>query len=129
PCHSWNPPSLRVILTRNNENSNSDWGRTPRVVEFTNRAKELIAAAKFEVDFAFKDDAPSDTAYKPYDPDAEKPATQIYVEALGSGQVELSQQSESVKQLTKKYTLVRYYYPADVRDEIRRQAEPLLEKE
>ncbi|MBN2023142.1 MAG: hypothetical protein JW809_10150, partial [Pirellulales bacterium] len=28
PCHSWNPPSLRVILTRNNENSNSDWGRT-----------------------------------------------------------------------------------------------------
>ena len=96
---------------------------------FTNKAKELIAATSFDVDFAFEDDAPSDTAYKLYNPDAEKPATQIYIEAAGHGQVELSQLSESVRQLTKKYTLVRYYYPAEVREQIRTMAEPLLNKE
>ena len=53
------------------------------IVNFTNKAKELIAAAGFNVDFAFEDDAPSDTAYKLYNPDAEKPATQIYIEASG----------------------------------------------
>ena len=99
------------------------------IVDFTNKAKELITAAGLDVDFAFEVDAPSDTAYKLYNPDAEKPATQIYIEALGNTQVELSQQSESVHQLTKKYTLTRYYYPPDVRDTIRMVAEPLLNKE
>lgn len=101
----------------------------PGVVAFTDKAKAILREASLDVDFAFEHDAPSDTAYKLYNPDAEKPATQIYIEALGDGQVELSQLSESVKQLTKKYTLVRYYYPAGVRDKIRTMAEPLLSKE
>lgn len=99
------------------------------IVNFTNKAKELIAAAGFNVDFAFEGDAPSDTAYKLYNPDSEEPATQIYIEVLGGRQVELSQESDSVKQLAKKYTLTRYYYPASVRDQIRTSAEPLLNKE
>jgi HD superfamily phosphohydrolase len=102
---------------------------SPGVVQFSEKAKEIIAAAGFETDYAYAHDAPSDTAYKLYNPDAEKPATQIYIETPSGNHQELSECSDSVKQLTKKYTLVRYYYPASVRDEIRAEAEPLLFKE
>lgn len=102
---------------------------SPGVVQFSEKAKEIIAAAGLETDFAYAHDAPSDTAYKLYNPDAEEPATQIYVETASGNHQELSERSDSVKQLTKKYTLVRYYYPASVRDKIRAEAEPLLFKE
>ncbi|MEQ8786514.1 MAG: HD domain-containing protein [Pirellulaceae bacterium] len=101
---------------------------SPGVVQFSDKAKELIAAAGYDVEFAFASDAPSDTAYKLYNPDAEKPATQIYIEGAAGGQVEISQRSAAVDQLTKKYTLVRYYYPADTRNQIRAEAEPLLKE-
>lgn len=61
-------------------------------------------------------------------PDAENPASQIYVDTI-DGQKELTQISENVQHLTKKYTLVRYYYPEAIRDNIRTEAEPLLKKE
>jgi HD superfamily phosphohydrolase len=99
------------------------------IVVFSEKAKEIISAAGFNVNYAFENDAPSDTAYKLYNPDADAPATQIYIENLGDGQVELSRQSDSVGQLAKQYTLTRYYYPADVRDQIRTVAEPFLYKE
>jgi len=41
-------------------------------------------------------------------------------------EVELSIQSEPVQNLTKRYKLLRYCFPADVRDKIRTEAEPLL---
>lgn len=88
-----------------------------------------MAAAGFDASFAFEYDAPSDTAYKLYSPDAEKPATQIYIDVPGDKPAELSARSDSVRQIAKKYTLVRYYYPAEVRDQIRNAAEPLLIKE
>jgi HD superfamily phosphohydrolase len=99
------------------------------IVVFSEKAKEIISAAGFNVNYAFENDAPSDTAYKLYNPDADAPATQIYIENLVDGQVELSRQSDSVGQLAKQYTLTRYYYPADVRDQIRTVAEPFLYKE
>ena len=101
---------------------------SPGVVRFSDEAKSVIGAAGYDVEFAFASDAPSDTAYKLYNPDVEKPATQIYIEGGDGGQVELSQRSDAVKQLTKKYTLVRYYYPADTRDQIRAKAEPRLKE-
>jgi HD superfamily phosphohydrolase len=101
----------------------------PHVVKFTDKAKEIVKAAGFDVDFAFEYDAPSDTAYKLYNPDAEKPNTQIYIEVPGSAYAELSTRADSVKAIAKEYTLVRYYYPASVRKSIRADAEPLLAKE
>ena len=101
----------------------------PGVVGFCDKAKEIIAAAGYTVDYAFAADTPSDTAYKLYNPDAEKPATQIYIEASAGNFKELSDCSDSVKQLTKKYTLVRYYFPAAVRDQVFAEAVPLLDKE
>ncbi len=102
---------------------------SPRVAEFSEKAKEIIRAAGLEAEFAFAHDAPSDTPYKLYNPDAEKPATQIYVETSSGKHRELSQESDSVRQLTKEYTLVRYYFPASVREGIRAEAEPLLFRE
>ncbi len=101
----------------------------PDVVEFSEKANQIIVAAGYDVEFAFEPDAPSDTPYKLYNPDAEEPATQIYIESANGDQVELNQCSDAVKQLTNKYTLVRYYYPADARSQIREKAEPLLKKE
>jgi HD superfamily phosphohydrolase len=101
----------------------------PGVVDFCDRAKAIVAAHGFEVEYAFAADTPSDTAYKLYNPDAEKPATQIYVEASNGKYLELSECSDTVKQLTKKYTLVRYYFPAEARADVHAQAVPLLDKE
>lgn len=101
----------------------------PRVVDFTGKANDVLARAGYDVEFAFEYDAPSDTAYKLYSPDAEKPATQIYIDVPGGKLAELSDRSDSVRQIARKYTLVRYYYPAAVRDQIRDVAEPLLKKE
>ncbi|MCE9543966.1 MAG: HD domain-containing protein [Planctomycetia bacterium] len=100
----------------------------PGVVGFCEKAKELIAAAGFKVEYAFAHDTPSDTAYKLYNPDAEKPATQIYIESSAGKYVELSACSESVKQLAEKYTLVRYYFPDAVRKQVVAEAVPLLNK-
>ena len=102
---------------------------SPGVVRFSERAKKIIADAGFDAVFAYESDAPSDTPYKVYGPDAGKPATQIYVETPSDGYRELSECSDSVRPLTKEYTLVRYYYPPSVRDRIRAEAEPLLSKE
>lgn len=101
----------------------------PGVVGFCEKAKEIIAEAGLKVDYSFASDTPSDTAYKLYNPDAEKPATEIYVEKSNGKYEELSECSDSVKQLTKGYTLVRYYFPDKVRDKVRAEAVPLLIKE
>lgn len=100
-----------------------------RVTKFSEKVKEILSAAGRDVDYSFEYDAPSDTAYKLYNPDAEKPATQIYIADSSGKQVELSQRAESIHELTKKYNLLRYYYPASVREEVRKQAEPLLWKD
>ena len=100
-----------------------------RVARYTERAKQILTEAGCDPEFAFADDTPGDTAYKLYNPDAEKPATQIYIETAGGVYKELSERSESIRPLTKPYTLQRYYYPSVVRDRIKTEAEPLLFKE
>lgn len=96
------------------------------VARFTEKAREKVRANEMDPDYAFVDDTAADIPYKPYDPDAENPATQIYVE-VGTGKIEeLSTVSGPVEQLKKKYALVRYYYPASMRLEIKNIAEELL---
>lgn len=102
---------------------------SPGVVGFCERAKSIVRDAGYAPEFAFAHDTPSDTPYKLYNPDAEKPATQIYFETSGKRYRELSEWSESVKQLTSPYRLVRYYFPAEVRDRVVAEAVPLLEKD
>lgn len=93
----------------------SDAGVTD-VDHFASAVREKIREKQLDTSYAFVDDTAADTPYKPYEPDAEKPATQIYVEN-SLGQIkELSSQTEAVDSLKKKYTLVRYYYPERIRE-------------
>jgi len=83
---------------------------------FTAQAREKVRALGLDPDLAFVDDTPADTPYKPYDPDSEKPASQIYIENSLGQLRELSTMVEAVDSLKKKYTLVRYYFPESIRE-------------
>ena len=71
---------------------------------------------------------PGDTAYKPYDPDSDKPATQIYVETTLGQIKELSTESRTVQQLREPYALLRYYFPESLRSKIDPIARATLNK-
>ena len=61
-----------------------------------------------------------------YNPDAEAPDTQIYIENRDGKQTEISSLSEPVDRLRKKYALTRFYFPQDVRTEIAKIADQTL---
>lgn len=88
--------------------------------DFKVRVLDFLRSKDANPEFVFGDDTPADTPYKPYDPDAEKPAAQIYVDDGSGKPVEISTLSEPVSALRKKYQLVRYYFPERYRDEVRR---------
>jgi HD superfamily phosphohydrolase len=102
-----------------------------RLVEFGSRMKELlIGETGLPVDSAcaFEQDTPSDTPYKIYDPDpeSENVDTQLYVE-LDTGEIrELSQASGIVEALKRKITLLRYYFPEELRGQVNPLASRLL---
>jgi uncharacterized protein len=100
-----------------------------KIADFIAEARRLIEKRGLRPEYAMVSDTPEDTPYKPYNPDAEKPANQIYVEGA-AGRVEaLAANSDIVQTLTKKYTLTRYYYPAALRVEIKALAEDKLGKD
>jgi len=100
----------------------------PGLGDFAVKATEALKSKGANTDYEFGNDTPADTPYKPYDPDQEKPAAQIYVED-GTGKiVEISTVSEPVKTLQRKYQLVRYYFPERYRQEIQAIASPLIRK-
>jgi uncharacterized protein len=88
------------------------------VSDYRVAAVDKLRRLGLDPDYAHVADSPSDTPYKPYDPDAEKPATQIYIETLADGIQPIGRVSESVDVLKKKYSLLRYYFPERVREEL-----------
>jgi HD superfamily phosphohydrolase len=97
------------------------------VGEFRAKVQERLQR-ETDVDYLFADDSLSDTPYKPYDPDLEKPAEQIFVENAAGKPQEISGLSDTVAQLRKQYELVRYYFPARLRDQIEAIATKTLKK-
>lgn len=97
--------------------------------KFVAAATDAVKQAGLDVDYAFVEDTPGDTPYKPYDPDDDKPATQIYVESTLGDVRELSKQSRAVQVLRESYTLLRYYFPDMIRPEIEKIAQATLSKE
>jgi HD superfamily phosphohydrolase len=92
---------------------------SPRAAaDFKVAAIDKIRSLGLDPAFALVDDSPSDTPYKPYDPDAEKPVNQIYVEGPTGGWQEISQASRSIETLQKEYSLLRYYFPGRIREVI-----------
>jgi uncharacterized protein len=99
----------------------------------TTRAAEVMLRLVFQrlreqslPDYFFSADSPADTPYKPYDPDAEKPTEQIFVEDAAGKPTEISILSPTVDQLRKRYELVRYYFPARLRNTVREIAKSTL---
>ena len=76
--------------------------------------------------YHFGVDTPADTPYKPYNPDDDKPAAQIYVQSPAGKIVEISTISDPVAELKKKYQLTRYYYPERFRDRVTAVAQSTL---
>ncbi len=102
---------------------------TPAIVKFTERSKQEVREKGLDPDYAFPYETAADTPYKPYDPDVENPATQIYIQLPTGNIKELSRVSDPVDQLTKEYTLLRYYYPPSIRSEIEKIAKETVLKE
>lgn len=100
----------------------------PRIADFKMKVFEVLKSSGASSDYQFGEDTPADTPYKPYDPDEEKPAAQIYGED-GTGKiVELSRISDPVLTLRNKYQLVRYYFPEAYREKIQVVERELLKK-
>jgi uncharacterized protein len=100
----------------------------PALGEFAVKATDLLKSKGADTDYELGNDTPADTPYKPYDPDQEKPAAQIYVENGTGKVVEISTISEPVGTLQKKYQLVRYYFPERYRGEIQAVVAPLMKR-
>ena len=88
------------------------------VARFRGAMVDLLRGLGLDPNFHLGEDAPSDTPYKPYDPDAEKPATQIYIDKEFGGQAEISTQSPAIETLKKQYSFLRYYYPGHLREDV-----------
>jgi HD superfamily phosphohydrolase len=105
-------------------------GRTQaKVGDFATEAHAFTVDHGLDPEYALPYDTPGDTPYKPYDPDAETPATQIHVETGTGERQELSRHSDMVHGLTKRYTLVRYYCPERIRTQVEAIAAAKLGKE
>ena len=90
---------------------------SPRAAaDFKVAAIDKIRSAGLDPAYALVADSPTDTPYKPYDPDDQKPVDQILVEGPTGGWQEISQASRSVDTLQKEYSLLRYYFPGRIRE-------------
>ncbi|MGL4555157.1 MAG: HD domain-containing protein [Gemmataceae bacterium] len=89
-----------------------------RIMAFRDAMAAKLRALGLEPGYAFVEDSASDTPYEPYEPDDERPSRQILVEASDGRIVEISHLSDALLQLRKTYTVMRYYAPAELRDEM-----------
>jgi HD superfamily phosphohydrolase len=99
-----------------------------RIMEFRERVRAWMLERGIELEYSFVEDTASHTPYQPYAPDEEKPARQIFVEGDGGKVVEISQLSEALMQLRKTYTVMRYYFPPELRQDVMRFAGAILRR-
>ena len=96
------------------------------VGDFTRAAADVVRKSGFDANLAFVNDSIRDTPYRPYDPDSGQEIMQIYVENSLGELKELSTLVEAVDNLKKMYTLVRYYFPEELREIIDQIAQTTL---
>ncbi len=99
------------------------------VGHFTMQVAQFLSGKGSKMPYTFINDSPKDIPYKLYDPDEEKPTSEIYVEMTTGERVEISKQSSLIAQLKDKYTLFRYYFPDEYRNEIDKIAQITLRKD
>lgn len=98
-----------------------------RVGEFTVAVQSLLSG-ELAPGYLFENDSPADTPYKPYDPDVDKPAAQIFVENQAGKSVEISTLAPTTVELRKQHELNRYYFPERLRTQIEAIAQATLWK-
>jgi HD superfamily phosphohydrolase len=94
-----------------------------RILELDVRMRRRIEERGMDPRYSWVEDSASDTPYEPYHPDVEKPSRQIFIEGSDGKIVEISKLSEALMQLRKTYTVIRYYAPAELRDDMMRIAD------
>lgn len=102
-------------------------GRVPsseqsRLVAFNVRVTERLRERGLDPRYSLVEDFASDTPYQPYRPEEGKPSGQIWVENGAGRIVEVSQLSDALLQLSRTYTMNRYFVPGEFRDEVVRIA-------
>ena len=102
-----------------------------RIGEFTTAVHEMIGR-RAELPVAklatFVSDEPSDTPYKIYQPDVENPSSEIYVQR-DTGQIEeVSRISDQINALKKKVTMLRYYFPPELKADVKSIANKFLKR-
>jgi HD superfamily phosphohydrolase len=103
-------------------------GEVARVSTFERKVREYLEGQQIAPGYHFTDDQPSDTPYKPHNPDAPSTVTPIYVADATGKLGEISTRLETVAQLGKKYVLVRYYFSPQHRRVIEALAQDALEE-
>jgi HD superfamily phosphohydrolase len=98
------------------------------ISDFAQQVVNLLGKKNLDLNDNFESDSASDTPYKPYDPDSDKPNDQIYIENSFGVQQEFGTLSEPVQQLKKEYSLLRYYFPSDLRSDIAKIASDTITK-
>jgi HD superfamily phosphohydrolase len=93
-----------------------------QIKEFDARVRERMRQRGMDPRYSWVEDSASDMPYEPYQPDADRPARQIFVENSAGRIVEISSVSEGLTQLGKTYTVIRHYVPEHFRDEMLRLA-------
>lgn len=86
-------------------------------LDFPAPVRQKVKELGYDPDYMLIVDTTADTPYKPYDPESTQPSSQIYIEDLNGKIVEISSLSNTIEQLKKKYTLIRYYCPGEIRDQ------------
>lgn len=95
--------------------------------DFTNAVKEILDRNGLNSEYYFLEDKTVELGYKPYKPVENSPATQIYIDSRETGKQEsLESESKAVRTLTEKEVTIRYYYPAEYRNEVKKLAEQYL---
>lgn len=88
------------------------------LANFVSMVRQALKEKGVDDQYYFVEDSAADTPYKPYDPDDEYPATEIYLETEDGGSKEISKTREVLKELKNRYTLLRYFFPEHLRGTI-----------
>lgn len=90
--------------------------KLPNVGAFVTEVTQAIEDLGLNDEYAWAYDTPADTPYKPYNPAvAAKP---ILVEDSNGSAAEITSLSGPLRSLAEEYSLVRYYFPSELRDKI-----------
>ena len=105
-----------------------EFSSNPDVMDFQDLAKATLRKKRRDPEICLVKDSPSDTPYVGYQPDKEDPASLIFVRSPFGKMDELTDCSPLASSITEKDQVVRYHYPAELREDMEALATQLFSK-